>query len=292
MAGAALLIPSVAESYAECEAIARQHAGNFYPAFRILPHDQRLAICALYAFMRIADDLSDEPGPIPTKRQQLAQWRQGLRQCVAGTFSHRIHPALADAVLRYRIPLEYLEALIDGVEMDLESAEYRMFDDLKIYCYRVASVVGLCCIHIWGFSKPEAKAYAETAGLAFQLTNILRDLGEDAGRGRVYLPREELERFGYDADRLQRGVIDEAFRALMRFQIGRARDLYEQAWPLLPLLDPPGRAVFFMMASTYRQLLSAIERQDFDVFSQRARVSRWRKAWFALRALPYRLGWK
>jgi phytoene synthase len=280
------------ESYEYCETITRREAGNFYPAFRVLPPEQRLSMCALYTFMRIADDLSDEPGPTDQKREQLADWRRGLGRALAGDYTHPAHPALHDTVARYNIPTEYLEAVIDGVEMDLEPVAYATFEELRVYCYRVASAVGLSCIHVWGFRDGDtARACAESAGLAFQLTNILRDLGEDAARGRVYLPKEDLDRFGYDADRLARGVRDDAFRALMRFQVERARQCYEAAWPLVPLLPPTGRAVFLLMARTYRALLTEIERRDYDVFARRVRVSKWKKLLLALRVLPVRLGW-
>jgi phytoene synthase len=155
----------------------------------------------------------------------------------------------------------------------------------------VASAVGLACIHVWGFSDERAKAHAESAGLAFQLTNILRDLGEDAARGRVYLPREDLERFDYDAEALRCGERDERFRALMRFEVERARSYYDAAWPLVPLLRPAGRAVFLAMARTYRALLGAIERRDYDVFSRRVSVSRLYKLFLAVQVLPVRWGW-
>jgi phytoene synthase len=151
--------------------------------------------------------------------------------------------------------------------------------------------VGLACIHIWGFAEEKAKTHATTAGLAFQLTNILRDLREDAARGRVYLPREDLARFGYDEQMLKGGQRGERFRALMRFQVERARSLYEQAWPLARLLPPPGRAVFLVMARTYRALLDKIEHLDYDVFSSRVTIGCWRKVLFALQVLPVRWGW-
>jgi phytoene synthase len=152
----------------------------------------------------------------------------------------------------------------------------------------VASVVGLSCIHIWGFRGKAALAYAEDAGIAFQLTNILRDLAEDAGRGRVYLPQEDLERFGYNVDRLQQGVMDDSYHALMRFEVQRARDYYRSGWRLLPKLPAAGQAVFLMMGNTYRELLREIRRRDYDVFHGRLRVPRWKKLLFALAALPVR----
>jgi phytoene synthase len=284
------MTPNLTQSYAFCQQLTRREAGNFYPAFRILPSQQRLSMCALYAFMRIADDLSDSAEILDVKRRQLVDWRQGLRHALAGEFRHPLHAALRDTMVRYRIPAQYLEDVLDGCEMDLEPVCYATFADLRLYCYRVASAVGLACIHIWGFSDERAKDYAEKAGYAFQLTNILRDLGEDAGRGRVYLPAEELTRFGYDVIRLNEGQVDDAFRELMRFQIARARGLYESAWPLIPLLPPPGRAVFLVLAKTYRALLDAIERRNYDVFTSRVRLSTWRKLGFALSALPVRWG--
>jgi phytoene synthase len=282
---------SLRRSYNYCERLSRRQAGNFYPAFRVLPGPQRLAMCALYAFLRIADDLSDEPGEMDQKRQAIARWRAGLDRALAGDYSHPSHPALHDTVVRHAIPRAYLEAALDGVEMDLAPVAYATFADLRRYCYHVASVVGLSCIHIWGFHGAEARNYAESAGIAFQLTNILRDLGEDAARGRIYLPAEDLERFGYEPGRLQRGERDEHFRALMRFEVERARGFYEGAWPLVPLLRPAGRAVFLMMARTYRGLLDLIERRDYDVFSGRVSLSRWRKLLLAARVLPVRWGW-
>jgi 15-cis-phytoene synthase len=280
----------LARSYRYCEEVARREAANFYPAFLLLPATQRRSMCALYAFMRIADDLSDEPMPVPNKRARLATWRQALRQALLGRYEHPALAALHDTVARHGIPARYLEAVIDGVEMDLEPVAYRTFADLRNYCWHVASVVGLSCIHVWGFQGADATQFAEDAGIAFQLTNILRDLGEDAGRARVYLPAEDLDRFGYDADRLQRGVCDGAFRELMRFEVARARAYYESGWRLVPRLSAAGRAVFLMMARTYRELLGEIERRDYDVFSVRVRVPRWKKLMFALAALPARFG--
>jgi phytoene synthase len=248
-------------------------------------------MCALYAFLRITDDLSDGPGTAETKRALLVEWRRRLDGALAGVYSHRLHAAFHHAVVTYGIPREYLEAVLDGVGMDLEPVAYATFADLYRYCYRVASVVGLACIHIWGFTDTRAKTYAESAGIGFQLTNILRDLGEDAARGRVYLPREDLERFNYSAAKLCQGRRDESLRELMRFQVDRARGYYAAAQPLADMLPPAGRAVFFVMARTYSSLLDVMERQQYDVFTRRVQVSPWRKLGFALQALPARWGW-
>ncbi len=281
---------SLADSYTYCERLARREAGNFYHAFRLLPRPQHRAMCALYAFMRIADDLSDGPQSIPEKCALLDNWRKQLDLALAGTYTHRLHAALHDTIRSYAIPRQYLVDVLDGVCMDLEPLRFQTFADLYAYCYRVASAVGLACIHIWGFERPEAKVHAEAAGIAFQLTNILRDLAEDAARGRVYLPREDLKRFGYSEEQLGRGERNEAFRELMRFQVQRARSYYEAAEPLAKLLKPAGRAVCLVMARTYRGLLEAIERRDYDVFSGRVQLSRWHKMALALRAFPVRWG--
>jgi phytoene synthase len=282
---------ALSRSYHYCEEVTRREAGNFYPAFLLLPGPQRRAMFALYTFMRIADDLSDEPMATSLKRQLLADWRGGLHDALAGRYRHAAHPALHQTVERYHIPVRYLEAVIDGVEMDLEPMTYRTFAELHHYCWHVASVVGLSCIHIWGFRGQDAIRYAEDAGIAFQLTNILRDLGEDAARGRIYLPQEDFDRFGFDANRLRHSVIDEPFRELMRFEIQRARDYYRSGWRLVPRLSPPGQAVFAMMARTYRELLHEIKVRDYDVFSSRVKVPRWKKVLFALLALPMRMEW-
>jgi phytoene synthase len=281
----------VSSSYAACEAIARRAASSFFPAFRVLPTPQRRGMWALYAFLRIADDISDDPAPAEEKRSRLDSWRSGLEQALAGSYRHAIFPALADTIQRYQIPPVYFFEALDGVAMDLTPRIFVDFADLRQYCYRVASVVGLACIHIWGFRGNHAPEHAINAGIAFQLTNILRDLGEDAARGRVYLPRQDLDRFGYAADWLLRGERDERFRELMRFEIARAREFYEASWPLAPLLAPAGRAVFLLMARTYRAILDVIERCDYDVFTRRIKVGRWRKLALALAALPARWGW-
>jgi phytoene synthase len=248
-------------------------------------------MCALYAFLRVADDLGDGPGTPDEKRASLDDWRRQLGLALAGEPHHPLHPAFAHTVAVCAIPRVYLDDVLDGVEMDLEPVRYDTFAGLYRYCYRVASAVGLACLRVWGCDHPSAAAPAEAAGIAFQLTNILRDLGEDAARGRVYLPREDLDRFGYDEGRLFRGEKDEGFRALMRFEVERARGYYEAARPLAAMLRPAGRAVFQVMSGTYRELLESIARRDYDVFSARVRVGRWRKLWLALRALPVRYGW-
>jgi phytoene synthase len=282
---------SLSRSFAYCERLARREAANFYPAFRILPAPQRRGMCALYAFFRITDDLGDGPAPVPDKRQGLDRWARALDDALTGSYSHPAHAALHAVVRQYAIPRTYLEAVLDGVAMDLQPVAFARFDDLVPYCHRVASAVGLCCIRIWGCTDDRANKYAEAAGIAFQLTNILRDLREDAGRDRVYLPLEDLKRFAYTPDDLRLGVQNDRFRELMHFEIERARSFYAQAWPLANFLPPAGRAIFQVLMQTYHGLLDAMERSNYDVFSTRVRVSRWYKLLLLLRAFPIRWGW-
>jgi phytoene synthase len=246
---------------------------------------------ALYSFLRVADDLADGAGSPEEKRKSLEDWRRRLDEALEGEYGHPLHPAFHHAVQRFAVPREYLHAVLDGVEMDLTIVRYDTFADLYPYCYRVASAVGLACIHIWGFRGDEAKGYAEAAGVAFQLTNILRDLGEDANRGRIYLPHEDLKRFGYGEEELRAGIRDDRFRGLMRFEADRAAGYYRAAEPLAPLLRPAGRAVFLTMLRTYRGLLEAIVRRDYDVFSGRVRLNPLHKLWLTARALPLTWGW-
>ncbi len=279
------------QSYAYCERLARREAANFYHAFRLLPREQRQAMCALYSFMRVTDDLTDGPETLADKRRSLHRWRGQHEQCLTGRYSHPLHAAFHHTVAHYHIPCSYLNAVLDGVAMDLDTARYETFAELYPYCYRVASAVGLACLHIWGYTGEEAKRHAEAAGIAFQLTNILRDLREDVARGRVYLPREDLARFGYGEQDLLQGLRDERYHNLMRFEAARAYSYYDAAEALVPLLPSAGRAVFLVMQRTYRGLLDAIVRHDFDVFSRRIRLCRLHKLWLAARVLPVRWGW-
>src|SRR6266851_6594836 len=204
---------TLAESYAFCRRVARTRAKNFYYSFVLLPGEQRNAMCAIYAFMRYCDDLSDEPG---ASLEPLERWRCALVDALAGKFdAYPAWPAFYHTVERYRIPNAYFFQVIEGVKSDLEPRQLATFDELYRYCYQVASVVGLTTIHVLGFDSPEALPLAEKCGVAFQLTNILRDIGEDAARGRIYLPAEDLDRFDYPPVNLSRKEQDERFRALM-----------------------------------------------------------------------------
>jgi phytoene synthase len=282
---------ALSDSYAYCEQLARHEAGNFYHAFKLLPAAQRRGMCALYSFLRVSDDLADAPGHENAKAVTLRAWRGAFERALSGHYSHALHAAFHDTVCRYAIPRQYLEDVLDGVEMDLVNHSYATFPDLYDYCYRVASAVGLACIHIWGFSDGRAKPLAERAGIAFQLTNILRDLREDSARGRVYLPQEDLRQFDYTLEQLRACERNDHFRELMRFEVQRARQYYACARPLSGLLSRPGRAVFQVMLGTYQSLLDVIEARDYDVFAGRATLSRWRKFSLAARAIPIRWGW-
>ena len=261
-------------SLAYCRRLTRRAGSSFPLAFRLLPPAKRDAMYALYAFLRATDDLADGPGAPDAKRAALRDWRARLDAALAdGAHSHRLHAALAHAVRTFDIPPRYLRDVIDGVETDLGPVTFPTFADLYPYCYRVASAVGLACVRVWG-ARGDAAGPAEAAGVAFQLTNILRDLGEDLARGRVYLPQDELARFGCPPAAWRDPARRDAFRDLMRFQVGRARDFYAKARPLDGLLGPDGRAVFRVMAGVYSRLLDEIERRDFDVFTRRVCVGR------------------
>ncbi len=264
-------------SYAHCREIARRSASSFYYSFLLLPERQRRAMCALYAFLRRTDDLGDSDLPLGERRAALAGWRQSFRRAMTGEHDDPLLPALADTVSGCGIDHAHLEAVIDGVEMDLEPTGYETFAQLEVYCHRVASAVGLACLPIWGCTNREAIDPARSCGLAFQLTNILRDLKEDADRDRVYLPREDFAHFGYAPEQLRSGVRDDQFRELMRFQVARAESLYEAGSRLVTHLSADGRRVFGSMLAVYRALLAEIKRRDGDVLDTRVQLSRWQK---------------
>ena len=244
-------------------------------------------MCAVYAFMRHCDDIVDEEAGEADKKTRLNAWRETLDQAYDGTpaDSGGLLPAFRDTVRRFDIPRAYFDAIIDGAEMDLTVTRYATFEDLYQYCYRVASAVGLVCIHIFGFRGKEAKRYAESCGIAFQLTNILRDVREDAGMGRVYLPQEDLDDFGYSEENIRNGVFNDAFRRLMVFQVERARSYYDEALPLLPLVQSSSRACLAAMIGIYRACLEEIPRRHYDVYSRRVSLSAWKKLAITARAL-------
>ena len=281
---------NTAASYRYCHQLTRRAAKNFYPSFLALPRGQRRGMEALYAYLRLTDDLADEPGDPGEKRAALVSWREQLHAAaVGGPFAHPAHPALADTIRQWGLPIRYLELVIDGVESDLRAVRLHTFDELYAYCYRVASAVGLACIHIWGFRDPAALKFAEAAGVACQLTNILRDLGEDRANGRVFLPAAEWTVWGCPPDEWAAG--NEKFRAFFRFQVDRARGYFMEGRRLGPLLTPAGRAVFSAIIGTYGDLLEEIARRDGNVFADRVRVPKWRKMTRLAAAFPRRWGW-
>jgi phytoene synthase len=283
----------LAESYRFCAAVARREARNFYSAFWLLPASRRRSMCALYAFLRQTDDLADEPGSVAAKAQELDTWRQALDSALVGDGGAWPGlPALADTVARHGIPARLLHAVIEGVATDLQPRGFATFAELADYCYHVASVVGLCCLHIWGYRSEggQAERLAERCGIALQLTNILRDVREDAQQGRIYLPRDELARFGVEPRELAvAGPPSDRVRALLAFQGQRAYDYYEAARPLAPMVDPMGRPVLRTIVGIYRALLDEIVRRDYHVLDGRISLPGWRKLAIALRALAGRM---
>ena len=240
----------------------------------LLPRAKREAMAALYAFARHTDDLGDSDDPLPVREQALADWRQAFADALLGDARGAILPAVVDAVQSFQIPPRYLFEIIDGVTMDLHHAGFESFEELRNYCYHVASAVGLACLHIWGFhDEPAVREPAIQCGIAFQLTNILRDLKEDAQRGRVYLPRDELRHFRYSEDDLRNAVCDERFAALMHFQTDRAEQCYRDAAATVRYLHADGRRMFSMMFNTYHGLLVKIQCDPQAVLSRRVQLS-------------------
>jgi phytoene synthase len=270
-------------SYDYCRRVARRRAKNFYYSFVLLSSPQRNAMCAIYAFMRYCDDLSDEPG---ANRAAIDRWRAEMEDALEGRFSgHPVWPAFYHTVRRFGIPHQYFREMIDGVLSDLEPRRFETFEQLYRYCYRVASVVGLTIIHIFGFDTRSALPLAEKCGVAFQLTNILRDIREDAERSRIYLPAEDLELFGVTDDDLRAGRRNQPFLRLMEFEAARARAYYRESRPLLDLIHPRSRASLLALITIYSRLLERIEGSNYDVFRRRVRLPLWEKSWIVWRAL-------
>jgi phytoene synthase len=327
----------LAAAYAVCRSISRAAARNFYYAFMVLPREKRDAICAVYGFMRHADDISDDPAlGIPEKRVKLTDWLERLQRVNAGEATDDpVLLALSDAQQRYHIPTELLEKLVAGTAMDVEDrgegaelprvdaaqasateqgemspvpgadhsgsveenpaadsgaggpvavldgprplAPYATFNDLYQYCYHVASIVGLICIRIFGYRNPTAEVLAEQCGVAFQLTNIIRDVKEDAAMGRVYLPQHDLSRFGRSPEELLNAGsskdLSAKFRGILEFEAGRARQLYRSADELLPLIDEDSRPALWVLVTIYRKLLEKIAARNYDVFGEKVRLT-------------------
>jgi squalene synthase HpnC len=292
----------IAASYEECHRIARASHSNFYHAFFLLPRPKRDALASLYAFMRLVDDVADDGVDLAAKHRGLAKWRAALDEAATGHSQAfdgtavvplpteasygeaEVLPALVDTMQRYKIPPRYLHDLISGAEMDLTVHFYPTFDRLKEYCYRVAGTVGLTCTQVFGFQDPRALDLAEKLGLAFQLTNIIRDVHEDYGAGRVYLPEEDLMRYGVSPEDFGRLEATLGVRELLRFEADRAWESYEEGAALFSLVHPESRAALWLLTHTYSALLARIEALDFAVFGERVRLSRAEKMFLIVRA--------
>ena len=261
------------QAYEYCRRLTKERAKNFYYAFVTLPGRKRRAIYAAYAFCRLCDDATDDFTDAEEKQRLVAEQREGLAKTYAGAPEGQVFLAMEDAINTYHIPMEYLEDVINGVEMDISKTRYSTFEELREYCYRVASSVGLICIEIFGYEDPSARDYAVDLGLAMQLTNILRDVEEDIGRDRVYIPQEDLDRFGCSEEDIFLKRINDSFRGLMRFQVERARDYFTRGKRLLPLLSAGSRACPAVLHGTYSRLLDRIEASGYNVFGRRISLS-------------------
>jgi 15-cis-phytoene synthase len=276
---------SLASLYSRAAEVTARESKSFYFATRFFPKEMARSAHAVYWFCRYTDDLVDECSTIEQGRADLERWSSELETALNG--QPAAHPVLGpflDTVRRYDIPAEYPRELIEGMRMDLNRARYRSFEDLRVFCYRVASVVGLMMSRVIGF-RGDAPPYAIDLGIAMQLTNILRDIGEDLDRGRIYLPSEEMLDFEYSEAQLARRERSSAFRELMRFQAHRARAFYEAATPGIDMLHPDGRFAVRVASDVYRGILDRIEATDYDVFDRRAVVPAARKYWITARAM-------
>lgn len=280
---------SVEDSYRLCESIAR--GSNFYNGFRLLPPQKHRALSAIYAFMRQCDDIADTDASLTEKKEKFGLWRTAFERAMQGDFSsHPTLPALRDAIEKYQIPPELFQKLIDGTEMDLVASRYATFEDLYQYCYHVASVVGLICIRLFGYQEDGARKRAEECGIAFQLTNILRDIKEDFQKDRIYLPQEDLRRFEYTEEDLANEIEDERFFALMKFEAERAKTYYEKARTLVTLIDRDSRPAFWAMFLSYRLILRHIEQRKFPVFRERVKLNQPDKVGILLKSLVKMVG--
>lgn len=274
----------IAVAYSVCRSITRAAAKNFYYAFLVLPMAKRQALCAVYAYMRRCDDIADDfKLPASERRQRLNAWLDAFHRAEAGhATDDPVLLALTDTQRRFKIPVELLDQLAYGTGMDIQDSAnptasgaaelqvlYRSFSDLRQYCYRVASVVGLVCIRIFGYRDPAAEALAENLGLAFQLTNIIRDVREDADMGRIYLPAEDIERFKIDPSDFRQAAIPERLRWLLAAEADRAREYYSSARELMLLIDEDSQPALWVLVTIYRRLLEKISDRKYDVFGKK-----------------------
>jgi 15-cis-phytoene synthase len=269
--------------YAHCAEITRRASSNFYYAFMLLPRERRRALYAVYAFCRFVDDIADGEG-IKQPGEILARWREELNRVFSGSPSRAISRALSESVRRFNIPRRHFEEIINGVEMDLSQSRYQSFSDLALYCRRVASAVGLICIEIFGYRNQSAHVYAERLGIACQLTNIIRDVGEDAARGRIYLPLEDLAHFEVSEAEILNAVYTSRFGQLIEFQTQRARHYYRQAEQALANEDRGSMLAAEAMRLIYSSLLERIARASYQVFDHRVSLSAPHKLYLVGRA--------
>lgn len=264
-----------------CQQKTVQSGSSFYYSFLFLPPERRRAITALYAFCREVDDTVDEATDGSVARIKLAWWRTEVSKMYGGTPTHPVMLALQPHIATYKLQEQHLLAIVDGMEMDLDQSRYLDYAGLQRYCWHVAGVVGILSASIFGYTNPQTLAYAEKLGLAFQLTNIIRDVGDDARKGRIYLPVNDLQKFGVTANDLLKLQHSDKFEALMRFQSERAQAVYDEALALLPKEDRRAQRPGLMMASIYRTLLDEIQRDGFHVLNQRISLTPLRKLWLA-----------
>jgi len=272
-----MLYTDLANDFRFCREVTRRSASSFYYALRLLPPERRKALYAVYAFCRAVDDAVDEAGAVEAPAL-LGEWRAELERCYGGVPLHPVTVALAASLERFPVPRSALSAVIDGVEMDLVKRRYATFAELELYCRRVASAVGLASIEVFGYTNPAARDYAVDTGLALQLTNVLRDLSEDAARDRIYLPEEDLAAFGIPAEDLLRGIYNRRFCDLMAFECERARSYYRSAEARLPREDFASLRPAEVMRRTYERVLDRIVEERYFVFGRRLGLSRGRKA--------------
>ena len=269
--------PRLATAYDHCARIVRSSGSSFAAAFWMLPAERRRALHAVYAFCRLADDIADDPEVREDRNLLIARWRDELSAAYLGKSEHPVGIALGDAVHRFRLPQEIFFELLHGVESDLRGETIERFEDLRLYCYRVASTVGLLVVRLLGCRSPGAYAYAETLGIAVQLTNVLRDVGADASDGRIYLPREDLERFGVTKESVLAREPSEELRLLLAFEAERARIHFERATKLLPAEDRRRLRAAQAMGAIYRTLLGELHRRGFPCLAEPIRLSKPRR---------------
>ncbi len=283
--------PQLVMAYSVCKGITRSAAKNFYYAFLVLPRRKREALCAVYAFMRRCDDITDDPSlSFAERRQKLDSWLDALHRAQQGQpTDDAILLALTDAQRRFTIPAGLLDELAHGTAMDIEESEalqsntpglnveYKTFEDLRLYCYRVASVVGLVCIHIFGYRDPAAEALAENTGLAFQLTNIIRDVKEDASLGRVYFPEEDLATFGLTVKDVMAPADPARLRPLLALEADRARENYKSGDALIDYISEDSQPALWVLVNIYRSLLEKIAMKQYDVFTAKVSLTTWEK---------------